>query len=106
MKKHKEFLVNVVSKVANKKIYSGLDFSQLKPGQDSLDFDQIPGLKEAGWTHEDYLKNAPDDMSFTQQCMFIINKMKQHPSAWPFTEPVNPDEVKDYYKTIKTPIDI
>lgn len=103
IKQHKEFLVKMVSKIAHKKIYPGIDFSKV---QGMLTFDDIPGLKEAGWDQEDYNKTLPEDMNLEDQCNFILNKLKQHQSAWPFKEPVNREEVKDYYDVIKEPMDL
>lgn len=75
IKDHKELLVQVVSKVAHKKVYPGLDFSKVAPGE-MIDFENIPGLSEAGWSKEDYLKNVPAEMTFDEQCKFILNKLK------------------------------
>ena len=35
-----------------------------------------------------------------------MEKLKSHKSSWPFSHPVNPDEVPDYYEVIKDPIDL
>lgn len=32
--------------------------------------------------------------------------MKKHKSAWPFIEPVLPDDVPDYFAIVKEPMDI
>jgi histone acetyltransferase len=53
MKKQKEFVMNIVTNIAHKKIYKGLDFSSEK----GFEFHDIPGLAESGWTEEDY-KNS------------------------------------------------
>ena len=45
-------------------------------------------------------------MNLEEQCFYILNKLKQHQSAWPFKEPVNRDEVKDYYEVVKEPVDL
>lgn len=34
----------------------------------------------------------------------ILEIVKEHESSWPFHEPVDPDEVPDYYTVIKDPI--
>jgi len=70
--------VKIVSKIAHKKIYSGIDFSNLEAKGGMLTFDDIPGLKEAGWDQEDYNKTLPEDMGLEDQCSFILNKLKQH----------------------------
>ncbi|KAH8303808.1 hypothetical protein KR018_008184 [Drosophila ironensis] len=36
----------------------------------------------------------------------IIKQIQSHKSAWPFMEPVDPDEAPDYYKVIKEPMDL
>ncbi len=34
----------------------------------------------------------------------LIQTVRSSACAWPFMEPVNPSEVKDYYDVIKDPI--
>jgi len=34
----------------------------------------------------------------------LIKQIQGHKSAWPFMEPVDPNEAPDYYKVIKQPI--
>ncbi|XP_055631397.1 nucleosome-remodeling factor subunit NURF301 isoform X2 [Toxorhynchites rutilus septentrionalis] len=36
----------------------------------------------------------------------LIKQIQQHKSAWPFMEPVDPDEAPDYYRVIKEPMDL
>ncbi|XP_051172895.1 nucleosome-remodeling factor subunit NURF301-like isoform X2 [Leptopilina boulardi] len=36
----------------------------------------------------------------------LIKQIQQHKSAWPFMEPVDPNEAPDYYKVIKEPMDL
>lgn len=36
----------------------------------------------------------------------LLSDMQNHPSAWPFAQPVNRDEVQDYYEVIKEPMDL
>lgn len=44
----------------------------------------------------------------TQHFKLIINiknlNIQAHKSAWPFMEPVDPNEAPDYYKVIKEPM--
>jgi len=35
-----------------------------------------------------------------------LSDIMNHPSAWPFLKPVDPNEVNDYYTVIKDPIDL
>lgn len=102
MKKQKEFIMNIIANVSHKKIYKGLDFSE----KESFEFADIPGLAEAGWNEEDYKNSIEDDKGFEDYCRFIVDKLKSHKSSWPFSSPVNPNEVQDYYEIIKEPIDL
>lgn len=36
----------------------------------------------------------------------VLTEMQNHPSAWPFVQPVNRDEVTDYYEVITEPMDL
>ncbi|XP_039965704.1 nucleosome-remodeling factor subunit NURF301 isoform X1 [Bactrocera tryoni] len=36
----------------------------------------------------------------------LIRQIQAHKSAWPFMEPVDPEEAPDYYKVIKEPMDL
>ncbi|KAM7358275.1 nucleosome-remodeling factor subunit NURF301 E(bx) isoform 2-T3 [Cochliomyia hominivorax] len=36
----------------------------------------------------------------------LIKQIKSHKNAWPFMEPVDPNEAPDYYKVIKEPMDL
>ncbi|XP_017842948.1 nucleosome-remodeling factor subunit NURF301 isoform X2 [Drosophila busckii] len=36
----------------------------------------------------------------------LIKQIQSHKSAWPFMEPVDPEEAPDYYKVIKEPMDL
>ncbi|CAD7006089.1 nucleosome-remodeling factor subunit NURF301 [Ceratitis capitata] len=36
----------------------------------------------------------------------LIKQIQAHKSAWPFMEPVDPEEAPDYYKVIKEPMDL
>ncbi|XP_044734089.1 nucleosome-remodeling factor subunit NURF301, partial [Chrysoperla carnea] len=36
----------------------------------------------------------------------LIKQIQSHKSAWPFLEPVDPNEAPDYYKVIKEPMDL
>jgi histone acetyltransferase len=68
---------------------------------------QIPGLKEAGWTPEmDELARRPKRSSHFAVMQQLLSDMQNHPSAWPFAQPVNRDEVQDYYEVIKEPMDL
>lgn len=38
------------------------------------------------------------------QCANVIENMKRHKQSWPFIDPVNKDDVPDYYDVIADPI--
>ncbi|KAK9473361.1 uncharacterized protein V1510DRAFT_402381 [Dipodascopsis tothii] len=76
-------------------------------GPRQLDPMTIPGLKEAGWTPEmDELARRPKRGPHFAVMQHLLNEMTNHPSAWPFAQPVNKDEVSDYYQIIKEPMDL
>lgn len=67
----------------------------------------IPGLKEAGWTPAmDEIARRLKRSPHYAVMQALLNEMQAHPSAWPFAEPVNKDEVADYYEVIKEPMDL
>lgn len=39
-------------------------------------------------------------------CQNIIKNMREQKQSWPFNEPVNRDDVADYYDVIQNPIDL
>ncbi|XP_070554018.1 transcription initiation factor TFIID subunit 1-like [Ptychodera flava] len=47
-----------------------------------------------------------DQVAFSFILDNMVAKMKEIPESWPFHQPVNAKFVKDYYKIIKTPIDL
>jgi histone acetyltransferase len=82
-----------------------------------LKVEDIPGLKEAGWTPDQWghsrFKTPNSTVDSVQYRQYINNFMRallktmsDHPDAWPFKEPVDPREVPDYYNIIKDPMDM
>ncbi|GCE99564.1 histone acetyltransferase [Zygosaccharomyces mellis] len=67
----------------------------------------IPGLKEAGWTPEmDQLAQIPKRGPHYAAMQNVLTEMQNHAAAWPFLQPVNKEEVPDYYDFIKEPMDL
>ncbi|CDR37661.1 CYFA0S01e14400g1_1 [Cyberlindnera fabianii] len=67
----------------------------------------IPGLKEAGWTPEmDELAQKPRRSPHHAFMQHLLTELQNHPAAWPFAQPVNKEEVADYYEVIKEPMDL
>ncbi|KTW32107.1 uncharacterized protein T551_00789 [Pneumocystis jirovecii RU7] len=86
-------------------IYPGLDV--FKKGAISIDPLSIPGLKEIGWSPEmDEFAQRPKRAVFFLTLQHLLTEMQNHPSSWPFIQPVNKDEVPDYYDVIKEPMDL
>ena len=74
-------------------------------------FDCIPGIKESGWTFEEYKNQCEkekqgENVNFLTQCRNIINKLKNQEKAREFREPVDKNLVPDYYQTITEPMDL
>lgn len=73
----------------------------------------IPGVAEAGWTMHDLISSAnaakENDRrknNLKSEILALIHKVHQQQFAWPFRQPVDTDEVPDYLKIIKEPIDL
>ena len=92
-------------------------YKKIKTGDDKFQyeiteelFNVIPGMKESGWEYSDYKKQLEiekeGNINFITQCRNIINKLKKNKNSWPFREPVNEEQVQDYYKKIKEPMDL
>ncbi|KAG4305193.1 hypothetical protein PORY_001363 [Pneumocystis oryctolagi] len=104
--KQKYAIQEIIRKKSNSHvIYPGLDV--FKKGAISVDPLSIPGLKEIGWSPEvDEFAQRPKRAVFFPTLQHLLVEMQNHPSAWPFVQPVNKDEVPDYYDVIKEPMDL
>ena len=74
-------------------------------------FDCLPGVKEAGWTYEEYIRQCEkekqgENENFLKQCMNIINKLKSHEKSKEFKEPVDEKQAPGYYQKITEPMDL
>lgn len=75
--------------------------AKLNPAKD------IPGLTESGWLEEmDKLAQKPKRGPHYNFMVTLLSELTNHPSAWPFSTPVNKEEVGDYYDVIKEPMDL
>lgn len=80
---------------------------EIDPDIPTIDPMTIPGLKEAGWTPEmDEIARRPKRSPHFPVMQSLLSEMQSHPSAWPFSQPVNRDEVADYYEVITEPMDL
>lgn len=83
-------------------VYPGLQ--AFKSGR-RLATNEIPGLRETGWTETmDEMARKPRRPGHYQTLQILLTEMQNHPSAWPFVQAVNREEVPDYYEVIKEPM--
>ncbi|KAI0007611.1 hypothetical protein F4779DRAFT_591138 [Xylariaceae sp. FL0662B] len=67
----------------------------------------IEAIRDSGWSPDmDELARQPRHGPNYNQLLHLLNDLQNHPSAWPFLNPVNKDEVADYYEVIKEPMDL
>lgn len=79
------------------------DLKNIKP----IDPMTIPGLAEAGWTPEmDELAQRPRRSPHHAYMQHLLTELQNNASSWPFAQPVNREEVPDYYEVIKEPMDL
>lgn len=123
LKAQKEFILNRVKLLSksDKVIYPPLPKSwtpdlkglSSRGNEAALRAMAVPGVQEAGWTIADLLAstNAAKDSDqqrnhLKSELLSIIRKIEEQHFAWPFREPVDTNEVKDYLDVIKDPIDL
>jgi len=117
IKNQKQTVISLTKNLCiNNLKYTGLHDKITEEIEDSKDkegipdFDliyQVPGINISGWFPEEYQElRKSKERSFHLQCSNIVEMMKRHKTAWPFTEPVNKDDVPDYYEIIKDPIEL
>lgn len=74
---------------------------------ETIDPMSIPAIKDSGWSEDmDELARAPKHGPNYNQLLHLLNDMQNNTNAWPFQQPVNKDEVPDYYEVIKQPMDL
>lgn len=67
----------------------------------------IAAIKESGWSPDmDELARQPRHGPNYNQLLHLLNDLQNHQAAWPFAQPVNKDDVADYYDVIKEPMDL
>lgn len=80
---------------------------QWRNGICKIDPMSIPAIKASGWSPDmDELARAPKHGPNYNQLLHLLNDMQNNTNAWPFQQPVNKDEVLDYYEVIKEPMDL
>lgn len=71
----------------------------------TLEPEEVPGVLEAGWTPEMRNISTEKKSKIYEVLRPFIVELQNHPSSWPFLQPVNRNEVPEYYEVIKTPMD-
>ncbi|CAB5151650.1 uncharacterized protein OCT59_009159 [Rhizophagus irregularis] len=85
--------------------YPGLQLFH-KNGVKHVDPMTIQGIKESGWDPEMEARAHGNKKTNRSIMASITAELKKHAKSWPFRIPVNGDEVPDYYKIIKAPMDL
>ncbi|CAH9074577.1 unnamed protein product [Cuscuta epithymum] len=91
-----------------------MDFQKKEAGipRKAFKVEDIAGLREAGWTSDQYGYSRFKAMNLSDQKLLatfmrsLVKAMQDHPDAWPFKDPVDAREVPDYYDIIKDPMDL
>mmetsp|Transcript_12400 Transcript_12400/g.26117 ORF Transcript_12400/g.26117 Transcript_12400/m.26117 type:complete len:582 (+) Transcript_12400:554-2299(+) len=73
----------------------------------------VPGMIEAGWTMAEMMASTGQGKDLDRaknalksELITIVRKAEEQQFSWPFREPVDTNEVKDYLEIIKEPIDL
>jgi len=106
LQKQKEAVMSKIRAVSKSHIVHAPP-TQWKNGIVEIDPMLIPAIKESGWSPSmDELSRQPRHGPNYNQLLHLLNDMQNHTAAWPFAQPVNKDEVPDYYEVIKEPMDL
>ncbi|GAA5917130.1 hypothetical protein JCM8208_005474 [Rhodotorula glutinis] len=88
-------------------VHPGLNFFASRAPGTKIDPAKVPGLRESGWTPEmDELTRRPKRGPQFAVMKKLLTLLIDHPSSWAFANPVNAQEVTDYYTVIKEPMDL
>ncbi|KFY43137.1 hypothetical protein V495_04145 [Pseudogymnoascus sp. VKM F-4514 (FW-929)] len=67
----------------------------------------IPAIRATGWSPDmDELSRRPRRGPHFNELRRFLYQIQSHKQAWPFLNPVNKDEVPDYYNFIVKPMDL
>lgn len=81
--------------------------AQWKNGLTKIDPLMIPAIKASGWSPAmDELARAPRHGPNHLPLLHLLTHLQNNSNAWPFQQPVNKDEVLDYYEVITSPMDL
>eukprot|EP00743_Colponemidia_sp_Colp-15_P005296 GILK01005695.1.p1 GENE.GILK01005695.1~~GILK01005695.1.p1 ORF type:complete len:432 (+),score=72.69 GILK01005695.1:47-1297(+) len=105
IKAQRDVIIEQIRKLSRAHVvYPGLRAFEKGPTQVAVK--DIPGVVEAGWKASDRKAREKDEGSLQSQLAAVLKIMNSHGSSWPFKEPVDRNEVPDYYDVIKDPIDL
>lgn len=67
----------------------------------------VSAIRATGWSPDmDELARQPRHGPRFNELRRFLYQLQNHKQAWPFLNPVNRDEVPDYYKVIESPMDL
>lgn len=67
----------------------------------------IPAIRATGWSPDmDALARVPRHGPHFNELRRFLYQVQNHKQAWPFINPVNREEVPDYYNVIEAPMDL
>jgi histone acetyltransferase len=67
----------------------------------------IPAIRATGWSPDmDELARVPRHGPQFNEMKRFLYQIQNHKQAWPFLNPVNKDELPEYYKAIASPMDL
>ncbi|KAK3898890.1 histone acetyltransferase gcn5 [Staphylotrichum tortipilum] len=67
----------------------------------------VPAIRATGWSPDmDELARVPRRGPHFNELRRFLYQIQNHKQAWPFLNPVNKDEVPDYYNVITSPMDL
>ncbi|KAK3072216.1 histone acetyltransferase [Teratosphaeriaceae sp. CCFEE 6253] len=84
-------------------------WARIAPGDPlhAIDPLTLPALRATGWSPDmDALARQPRRNPSHSLLLHLLSALQTSSSAWPFLQPVNGDEVADYYAVIKQPMDL
>ncbi|KAH8993251.1 Bromodomain-containing protein [Lactarius hatsudake] len=90
-------------------VYPGLPQFQDGAGEGVVvDYRDVPGLRESGWTPEMSVASGNPASKNTELSIMnrLLSEMQNHASSWPFREPVKLSDAADYYDVIEQPMDL
>ncbi|XP_075217485.1 gcn5 acetyltransferase [Lycorma delicatula] len=93
------------------KVHPGL--TCFREGVRSIPIESIPGIRETGWRPaarttrvSKVTEETSDPDTLFKAFKNVLSSIRNHSLAWPFVEPVDKNEVHDYYDCIKYPMDL